>query len=61
MVHFITAIHNNFEILTGLSILFVKFSKVTKNKYDNFLANKFVGFLNKFKGGKNAPKESNSK
>lgn len=51
MLQLLTAIHNNFELLTALSILMVKGSKLTKNKYDDYLAGKFTNFLNKFRGG----------
>lgn len=45
-----TALMSNFALLWLIAISFQKFSKKTKNTWDNYLADKFVNFLEKFKG-----------
>lgn len=57
MLQLLTAIHNNFELLTILSIILVKGSRKTKNTYDDLIADKFAYFLTKFRGGTNVPEQ----
>lgn len=42
------AVVNNLALLLLMAMYFQKFSKLTKNTYDDYIADKFMSFLTKF-------------
>jgi len=49
MTNSVKAILNNFALLWIIAKLFQKGSKLTKNKYDDWVAGKMISFLSRFR------------